>query len=142
MLSSTTDGSFTYNANDGLPSGTGTRSRTNAKDPTNLITNTVTVTHHSHGRINDNQTSTGSAAHHHRATGVLANDRGAGLTENTVGDRAGHGTLSINADGSFTYTADAGFSGTTSSPTTTPDTPGQTSNAATVTITVNPGCGR
>ena len=137
-LSLNADGSFTYTANVGF---SGTDAFTyNAKDPSGLITNTVTVTLTVKPvAINDSYTtSTGSALTTTAGTGVLANDRGAGLTENTVVTSPTNGTLTINADGSFTYTPNAGFSGIDTFTYTDTDTPGQTSNAATVTITVNP----
>jgi hypothetical protein len=47
------------------------------------------------------------------APGVLANDTGAGALTVLVSGTA-HGTLTLNADGSFTYTPEAGFVGTDS----------------------------
>jgi predicted extracellular nuclease len=45
------------------------------------------------------------------ATGILANDTGANLTVIT-NSLASHGTLNVNADGSFSYTPNNGFIGT------------------------------
>jgi VCBS repeat-containing protein len=45
------------------------------------------------------------------APGVLGNDTGASLTASLVSDVSG-GTLTLNPDGSFTYTPDADFNGT------------------------------
>jgi len=47
------------------------------------------------------------------APGVLGNDVGSNLTAINASDPAG-GTVVLNADGSFTYTPDAGFSGSDS----------------------------
>ena len=74
------------------------------------------------------------------AAGVLANDTdpdpGTTLTAQLVSTTT-HGSLTLNSDGSFSYTPQADFSGTDSFTYTAND--GETSsNAATVTITVNP----
>jgi len=68
---------------------------------------------------------------------VLANDHGTSLVENTVVANPSRGTLAIAADGSFTYTPNAGFSGTDTFTYNEKDATGTTSNTATVTITVN-----
>ncbi len=70
---------------------------------------------------------------------MLANDtdvEGDPLTAVLV-DTPQHGTLTLNADGSFTYTPDANFNGTDSFTYKANDGQADT-NAATVTITVNP----
>ena len=69
--------------------------------------------------------------------GVLANDTDAdgGTLSAVLGTGVGHGTLTLNPDGSFTYTPAAGYSGTDSF--TYAATDGHaTSSPATVTITV------
>ncbi|MGQ9684221.1 MAG: Ig-like domain-containing protein, partial [Anaerolineae bacterium] len=48
------------------------------------------------------------------APGVLGNDTGESVFVSAVGDGVDHGTLVINADGSFTYTPAANFCGTDS----------------------------
>ena len=72
------------------------------------------------------------------APGVLANDTDAdhnSLTATNVTDPA-HGDVTLNSDGSFTYTPDAGFFGSDSFTYTANDGYAD-SNVATVTITVN-----
>lgn len=71
--------------------------------------------------------------------GVLANDfapAGMGLTA-LPGQSPAHGSLTLNADGSFSYTPASGFSGTDTFTYEASDGPAQ-SGPATVTITVNP----
>jgi PKD repeat protein len=73
---------------------------------------------------------------------VLANDydtNGDALSVQSVGTPA-HGTAVLNANGTVTYTPQAGFQGTDSFPYTITDGHGGTSSA-TVTITNNPGSG-
>ncbi len=73
------------------------------------------------------------------ATGVLANDNdpdGDAITAE-VATTPAHGTLTLHADGSFDYSADAGFEGTDSFTYTASDA-SSSSLAATVTITVRP----
>ncbi len=68
------------------------------------------------------------------ATGLLTNDTGANITV-TDFSQPSHGTVSVNADGSFTYTPNSGFVGTDTFTYTITDTFGLTATA-TVTITV------
>ena len=71
------------------------------------------------------------------ANGVLANDTNAdgGTLTAVLGTRPAHGSLTLNADGSFSYTPNAGFWGTDSFTYTATDGHA-TSAPATVTITV------
>src|SRR5262249_29841589 len=82
-------------------------------------------------------------------TGVLANDidpnastplSNAGLTAiNVVTDANTHGSVVLNADGSFSYTPTTGFTGTATFHYTAHDTEGLNSNeTGTVTVTVGP----
>jgi VCBS repeat-containing protein len=126
--------SFTYTANDG------------AVD-SNVATVTITVT-----SVNDPPVTAGDAYTTLEDTpltiaapGVLANDDdshggapGEGntpLTATLVGD-VSSGMLTLNADGSFTYTPDADFNGTDSFTYTATDSLGGVSTPATVTITI------
>ena len=68
------------------------------------------------------------------APGLLLNDIGSGLSVN-FSSLASHGTATVNADGSFTYSPNAGYSGLDSFTYTA--TNGTTSNVATATITVS-----
>ena len=73
------------------------------------------------------------------APGVLANDAdddGAPLSAALTG-APGHGTLSLNADGSFTYTAAAGFTGTDSFTYAASDGGGGAAGTGVVTLTVS-----
>lgn len=72
------------------------------------------------------------------STGVLSNDTGTGLTASVVTGPA-NGTLTLNPDGSFTYTPNNGFSGVDTFTYTGTDADGRTTNTATVTITVGSG---
>ncbi|WP_186377011.1 Ig-like domain-containing protein [Curtobacterium pusillum] len=69
-------------------------------------------------------------------TGVLGNDRGTGLTVTDHTDAA-HGDLTLNEDGTYSYTPEAGFSGTDSFTYTAEDDERSTVTG-TVTITVLP----
>ncbi len=72
------------------------------------------------------------------ANGVLANDVGGGLTVTTTGTIAtAHGSVVLNADGSFTYTPTSGYTGTDTFNYSIQDSAGQTASA-TVTITITP----
>ncbi|HWE57161.1 MAG TPA: Ig-like domain-containing protein [Acidimicrobiales bacterium] len=68
-------------------------------------------------------------------TGVLANDGGSALTAALYGGSV-YGTLSLSADGSFTYTPESGFSGADSFTYTATDASGHTTPPTLVTISV------
>ncbi|MBT1678577.1 Ig-like domain-containing protein [Curtobacterium aurantiacum] len=72
-----------------------------------------------------------------KGDGVLANDRGTGLTA-AVDQQPAHGTVELAANGSYTYTPKDGFSGTDTFTYTATDPSGSTTTG-TVTITVRPG---
>jgi CshA-type fibril repeat protein len=68
---------------------------------------------------------------------VQGNDRGTGLTTALVG-RPAHGTVAVAPDGSVQYTPAAGYSGPDSSTYTVTDAAGQTTQPATVAVSVTP----
>jgi hypothetical protein len=71
--------------------------------------------------------------------GVLGNDVGAGLTVDTPDTTSpANGALTLNSDGSFTYTPTLGYTGTDTFTYSDTDEFGRDSNTATVSITVNP----
>lgn len=88
---------------------------------------------------NDSYTAVGGQTLTVSTPGVLGNDVGADLTVNT-GDTTSpsHGTLTLNSDGSFTYTPTLGYAGTDTFTYSDLDEFGRDSNTATVTITVDP----
>lgn len=94
--------SFTYRANDGALS-------------SNVVTVTITINPVNDAPVaaEDTYTATENTPLTVAAPGVLANDRdveGGALTAVLVSGPT-NGTLILNADGSFTYTPDAGYSG-------------------------------
>src|SRR5215472_6138262 len=112
------DGSFTYTPAAGF---TGTDSFTyKASDginTSNVATVTIRVTDTPPVAVNDSYT--GLANQPLTVTaggGVLANDAagGGGTLSAFLASGPSHGTLALNADGSFTYTPAAGFTGTDS----------------------------
>ena len=103
---------------------------TDASGQTSTATVSITVTPVATGDIG--VTPAGAAL----AGTVLGNDLGTSLTV-TAHSAATHGSLTIAATGSYTYTPVAGYSGPDSFTYTTTDASGQTSTA-TVTLTVNP----
>jgi len=127
------DGSYTYTPDAGF-SGTDTFTYTasDASQATVTATVTVTVLPRAVGdtaTMPGNTTLTRDAAH-----GVLGDDLGSGL-QVTGHTAPAHGTLTIGADGAFTYVPELGWSGTDAVTYTVTDTEGRTS-AATLTITV------
>ncbi len=117
---------FTYKANDGT-----------ADSNVATVTITVNPVNDAPNAVNDSHTATTAVPLVVNAPGLLTNDtdvEGSPLTAVKVAD-PDHGTLSLNPNGSFTYTAEVGFTG--------PDTftykandGTADSNVATVTITV------
>ena len=120
--------SFTYRANDGLAN-------------SNLATVTITVTPVNNAPVaeNDSYSTAEDTALNIAAPGVLENDSdpdGDPLTAVLKGN-ASHGTLTLNADGSFSYTPNANFNGSDSFTYRANDGTVD-SNTATVSITVTP----
>jgi VCBS repeat-containing protein len=98
--------SFTYRANDGT---------SNSNVATVAITVT-SVTNQPPVAVNDTYSTSANAALIQAAPGVLGNDtdpEGATLTAQSVAGPS-HGTLTLNANGSFTYTPVAGYVGSDS----------------------------
>ncbi len=131
------NGSFTYTPAAGF-SGTDTfayNDSDSSGDTSNTATVTITV---NPTAVNDVYTASAGSPLNVAASGVLGNDLGTGLTVKGVVAGPSHGSLTLNANGSFTYTPAAGFSGTDTFAYNDSDSSGDTSNTATVTITVNP----
>ncbi|GMA91785.1 hypothetical protein GCM10025869_23140 [Homoserinibacter gongjuensis] len=129
------DGSYTFTPANGF-SGTVSSIYTirDALGQLDTATLTITVTPVA---VNDTDaTAAGTAISRDAAAGVLPDDRGTGLTVSGFTTPAS-GTLDIDADGSYSYTPAAGFSGVVSSTYTVRDTSAQTTTA-TLTITVTP----
>ncbi len=126
--SETTSDSFTYKANDG-----------SADSNTATVTITVTPVNDAPVAVNDGYPVAEGGTLNQVAPGVLGNDtdaEGNPLTAAKVTNPA-HGTLTLNANGSFTYVHDG--SETTSDSFTYKANDGSAdSNTATVTITVTP----
>lgn len=140
-LSLNTNGSFTYTPNTGF-SGVDTFTY-KAVDPSSgesAVTTVTIVVNSSPVAQNDAYTTTeDTALTVSVANGVLDNDTDPNnddLTA-TVVEQPQHGTVTMNADGSFTYTPAANFSGTDTFRYQATDGI-STSEPATVTITVNP----
>ncbi|HZT80608.1 MAG TPA: Ig-like domain-containing protein [Gemmataceae bacterium] len=117
--------SFTYKVNDGLAD-------------SNIATVTLMVTNQSPTANDDMYGVYSGSPVTVAVAGVLANDTDADedwLTANLVGSPA-NGSLTLNPDGSFTYTPNAGFSGTDTFTYTATDGLAD-SNLATVTLNVH-----
>jgi VCBS repeat-containing protein len=134
------DGSFTYTPNEGFQ---GTDTFTYTVTDGSEVSGTATVTIEVNAlptaandsyAVDEDGTLTVAVA-----TGVLANDSDADgdeLTATLVTD-ATYGTLTLNADGSFSYTPDADFYGTDSFTYTVNDGLANSAAVGTATITVN-----
>ena len=72
------------------------------------------------------------------AQGVLSNDTGYGLTTTQLSNPS-HGSVTLNADGSFSYVPTNGYSGADSFTYNATDSSARTTNTATVSLTVSPG---
>lgn len=120
--------SFTYRSHDGTTSG-----NTATVSITVNSVNDAPVANDENYAVDENGT-----LHVPAATGLLANDadaEGSTLTAQIVNGPS-HGSLTLNGDGSFSYTPDANYHGTDSFTYTAYD--GDTSSvAATVSITIN-----
>ncbi|MCB0960871.1 MAG: tandem-95 repeat protein, partial [Acidimicrobiales bacterium] len=132
------DGSFTYipeggfHGTDSFPYGI-----TDAADQTASATVTVTVDPPAAPTATDDSATTPFETPVTIVTpGVLGNDTGTGITVTDHGT-PGHGTVTVEPDGAFTYTPDAGFTGTDTFTYEITDEVGQTASA-TVTVTVDP----
>jgi VCBS repeat-containing protein len=140
-LAANTDGSFTYTPD---PNYFGPDSFTykdnDGQLDSNVATVTITVNHVNQPPVahNDAYSTTAGTTLTIAAPGVLANDTDVDsptLTARVV-TLPSHGALALNADGSFTYTPAAGFTGVDSFTYVAND--GQLdSNVATVSLTVN-----
>ncbi len=87
-----------------------------ASSNTATVTITVNAVNNPPVAANDSYSTNAGAALSVAAPGVLGSDsdpEGAALTAIKVSDPA-HGTLTLNANGSFTYTPASGFSGAAS----------------------------
>jgi len=157
LVTSPANGTLTLNANGGFTytpnaafAGTDTF-QYQAKDAANALSNVATVTitvtasggNHAPVANNDAYTVNQNSSLTVATPGVLANDTDVdpGDTRTAVlasGGSPAHGTLILNANGSFRYTPTTGFSGTDTFSYQAKDAAGALSNVATVTITVSP----
>ena len=140
-LSLQSNGSFTYTPYAGY-SGTDTFSYhdSDGSDYSNTATVTITINAVNHAPVanNDSYSTNQNTTLNVAAPGVLGNDSdpdGNQITAVVVTQPA-HGTLSFNANGSFTYTPNSGYTGSDSFMYYASDGQLNSSNA-TVTITVN-----
>ncbi|WP_281266879.1 Ig-like domain-containing protein [Curtobacterium sp. 9128] len=130
------DGSFSYVPNNGF-SGTDQFTYTATDGGGRTSTSTVTITVAPKAVDDAFSVHAGSTATTTtKQTGVLGNDRGTGLTVTNHTDPT-NGTLTLNTDGTYSYTPKVGFSGGDSFTYTAKDTAGSTITG-TVTITVLP----
>jgi VCBS repeat-containing protein len=132
------DGSWTYTPADRF-SGTDAFDYTAKDSSGRTATSTVTVTVTPSAAADAVTVHAGSSATAGAADGLLANDAGEGLTVTDHTDPA-HGVLDVRADGSYTYTPAAGWSGPDTFTYSATDGAG-TTTTATVTVTVLPTAG-
>ena len=118
--------SFTFRVNDGT-----------ADSNVATVSITVTPVNDAPSAANDSYTVTGGTTLTVAAPGVLANDSDLeGPVTAVLATGTANGTLALAANGSFTYTPNAGFSGTDTFTYRARDAAGAESAPATVTITV------
>ncbi|TDW66953.1 CshA-type fibril repeat protein [Curtobacterium sp. PhB25] len=129
------DGSYTYTPADGF-SGTDTFQYTAKDSSGQTSTSTVTITVAPAGTDDAFSVHAGQTATADAKTGLLANDHGTGLTV-TGNTKPAHGDLTVEKDGSYSYTPTAGYSGPDSFTYTAKDGDGA-EISGTVTITVLP----
>ncbi|WP_146239592.1 Ig-like domain-containing protein [Curtobacterium sp. MCSS17_011] len=129
-------GRVVYTPADGF-SGTDTFTYTVTDTAGSSTTGTVTVVVGPRATADTATATAGSTLTVAKGDGVLANDRGTGLTA-TVDQQPAHGTVELAGNGSFTYTPKDGFSGTDTFTYTATDPAGRTTTG-TVTVTVRPG---
>ena len=72
------------------------------------------------------------------APGVLSNDTGNQLTAQTFNGASAHGTVTLAADGSFSYTPTAGYSGPDSFPDTVQNPAGTANSTVNISVTEPP----
>lgn len=133
-LTLNSDGSFQYVPASGF-AGTDTFTYTDQDSSGTQKTATVTIVV-GPVAVNDTYTATAGSADTVPAKGVLANDRGTGLTASDASTPS-HGSVTLHADGSFTYTPTGSYSGPDSWTYTVTDAGGHTATG-TVAMTVAP----
>jgi VCBS repeat-containing protein len=120
--------SFTYTASDG----------TNSSNVATVSISVTGITNTPPVAVNDSYTIAANTTLNQSAPGVLDNDtdaEGAVLTAQLVSGPS-HGTLTLNTDGSFTYTSFAGYVGSSDSFTYRANDGTSNSNIASVNITI------
>jgi CshA-type fibril repeat protein len=127
------DGTFVYTPAAGF-SGTDTVAYTVRDASGQTVDTTVTVTVGITATDDAGHTVAGTALAVDARHGLLRNDSGTGLTT-SLARKAAHGTVRVQADGSYVYTPAAGFTGRDTFAYTVTDASGQTTRA-TATITV------
>ncbi|PZE73248.1 hypothetical protein DEJ27_02005 [Curtobacterium sp. MCPF17_018] len=129
-------GRVVYTPADGF-SGTDTFTYTVTDTAGRSTTGTVTVVVGPRATADTATATAGSTLTVAKGDGVLANDRGTGLTA-AVDQQPAHGSIELAGNGSYTYTPKDGFSGTDTFTYTATDPAGRTTTG-TVTVTVRPG---